>query len=146
LKKQKFNGVVFFAFTKMNIHNNAILIKKYILYFLIIAFVGCKKEEPIIPIQPAEQINDICFGIDTLNSIIIYNASSLKVIDGKINLCGNLKNKFSNNYQLLVKNGVYYRESIVANLTNNYSTTEIDYIKSWIDKRVAFLDTYFQNL
>ncbi len=53
---------------------------------------------------------------------------------------------FKDNYDELVRNGVYDREALVAGITNNYSNTEIDFISSWIERRVLFLDSYFNGL
>jgi len=58
----------------------------------------------------------------------------------------NIKQMFRDNYDYLEKNGVYLRESLVPDITQNYSNIEIDFIESWIDRRVVFLDTYFNDL
>lgn len=57
-----------------------------------------------------------------------------------------LSNLFQSNYNLLEENGVYAREALVSGIAFNYKSSEIDYIISWIDRRIAFLDTYFNNL
>ena len=57
----------------------------------------------------------------------------------------NIKQMFRNNYEYLEHNGVYKREEIVIELTQNYSNTEIDFIESWVDRRILFLDNHFHN-
>ncbi len=57
-----------------------------------------------------------------------------------------ISNSFQKNYNLLEENGVYAREAMVPGIAFNYSTSEIDFIISWIDRRVAYLDAYFNNL
>ncbi len=56
-----------------------------------------------------------------------------------------LVKQFRNNYEYLERNGVYIREAL-AGRAQNYSNTEIDYMESWIKRRVDFLDSYFENL
>ncbi len=57
-----------------------------------------------------------------------------------------LSNLFQSNYNLLEENGVYKREALVNGITNKYKPSEIDYIISWIERRIGFLDTYFNSL
>ncbi len=56
-----------------------------------------------------------------------------------------LVKQFKDNYEYLDRNGVYIREALTGQ-AQNYSNTEIDYIESWIKRRVDFLDSYFENL
>jgi len=57
-----------------------------------------------------------------------------------------LKNQFRGNYEYLKSHGMYDREAIVPDLERNYSDSEIDFIESWIERRVNFLDVYFNSL
>lgn len=57
-----------------------------------------------------------------------------------------LKTKFRNNYDYLLDNNLFYRESLVAELSFNYSDTEIDFIESWIERRLDYLDNYVSSL
>ena len=57
-----------------------------------------------------------------------------------------LKHLFRENYNYLASHGVYNREAMVSGLTFNYSETEIDFIESWIERRVNFLDIYFNSM
>jgi len=57
-----------------------------------------------------------------------------------------LKKLYRDNFEFLYRNGVYDREALVDDITKNYSDTEIDFIESWIERRVIFLDSYFNNL
>ncbi len=57
-----------------------------------------------------------------------------------------LQNLFQSSYTYLKENGVYEREELDSELPQNYSDQEIDFIKDWIDRRHAFLDTYFNEL
>jgi hypothetical protein len=57
-----------------------------------------------------------------------------------------LKKKFRDNYEYLDRNRIYDREALVPDITQNYSDTEIDFIESWIERRVIFLDLYFNSL
>ena len=56
-----------------------------------------------------------------------------------------LEEKFKNNYEFLMRNGICIREEMVPNISQNYDTTEIDFIESWIERRIVFLDSYFNN-
>lgn len=56
-----------------------------------------------------------------------------------------LKQIFRNNNDYLERNGIFDREVLVIELSQNYSPTEIDYIESWIDRRVSFLDNYYNS-
>ncbi len=67
-------------------------------------------------------------------------------LSGSILSVSALKEKFAENYELLLSNGVYERETINPDLTQNYKITEIDYIHRWIERRHLFLDDYFMNL
>jgi len=53
---------------------------------------------------------------------------------------------FDNNYGYLESNGIYVREAIDQELPQNYSSGEIGFIHSWTERRVAFLDNYFDGL
>lgn len=57
-----------------------------------------------------------------------------------------IRQLFRDNYSYLARNAVYERESLVKDLTQNYSTQEIEYLESYIDRRSNFLDTYFNGL
>ena len=57
-----------------------------------------------------------------------------------------LKKQFRDNFDYLTNNGVYQRELLHPGISPNFDDTEIDFIESWIDRRVIFLDTYFNNL
>jgi len=58
----------------------------------------------------------------------------------------NLTGRFIRNNNFLESNGVHLRESIVPELAKDYSEFEIDFIISWIDRRIDFMDNYFKNL
>lgn len=57
-----------------------------------------------------------------------------------------LKNKFRSNYTYLEQNGVYLREALIAGISNGYTSSEIEFIESWIDRRLSFLDSYVESL
>lgn len=57
-----------------------------------------------------------------------------------------LKSKFRANYYYLLNNNLFYRESMVPELTQNYSETEIDFIELWIERRLSYLDNYVSEL
>ena len=59
---------------------------------------------------------------------------------------GALQEMFNENYAHLKGNGVYEREAIDPDLPQNYSEGEIGFINSWIDRRMAFLDSHFDSL
>jgi len=59
---------------------------------------------------------------------------------------GELQKRFSDLFSKMKDNGVYERETFDAELPRNYSDEEINFIKSWIDRRITFLDDYFDNL
>ncbi|WP_321286671.1 CotH kinase family protein [uncultured Sunxiuqinia sp.] len=54
--------------------------------------------------------------------------------------------RFIDNSDYLERNAIYKREALIPEITQNYSDTEIDYIQSWIERRVLFLDGYFSGL
>lgn len=58
----------------------------------------------------------------------------------------NLKNRFKENNDYLIKNGIHTREALIPGLTQNFHKTEIDFIGGWIDRRITFLDNYFSGL
>lgn len=53
---------------------------------------------------------------------------------------------FDDSYRILQGNRVYDREALVEGFPFNYSDQEIDFIKTWISQRTAYLDGYFANL
>ncbi|MFK7807961.1 MAG: CotH kinase family protein [Saprospiraceae bacterium] len=55
----------------------------------------------------------------------------------------NIKQTFRAKYEYLLNNGIYKREALVPDLPQYYSTTEIDFIETWTDERLLFLDQYF---
>lgn len=52
------------------------------------------------------------------------------------------------NYDYLTENGVYIRENLKWGTDDDYEFTEaiVNYSKNWIVERMAFLDTYFEEL
>lgn len=62
--------------------------------------------------------------------------------DGVLNL-DSLLNMVDTQYNYLNENKVYNREAMKWN-TVKYSSSELQYIKTWITGRVAYLDGYFQ--
>ena len=58
----------------------------------------------------------------------------------------NLKGLLGDNFDYLKANGVYQRETLDKELPFNYSDSEIDFINSWIDSRIAFLDNHISGL
>lgn len=59
---------------------------------------------------------------------------------------GYLKQVFRNHYSFLQRNAVYEREEIVPEIARNYSDIETNFIESWIDRRMIFLDGYIEEL
>jgi len=57
-----------------------------------------------------------------------------------------LKSRFVDNNDYLERNAIHIREAQVPELSQNYSDTEIDFIESWIERRIIFLDEYFSGL
>lgn len=57
-----------------------------------------------------------------------------------------LKKLLGDNFDYLKANGVYQRETLDEELPFNYSDTEIDFINSWIDSRITFLDNHISGL
>ncbi len=53
---------------------------------------------------------------------------------------------FKDNYEYLDQNGAYTREALVPSEIKYHSNTDINYLESWIKRRVDFLDSYFENL
>lgn len=58
----------------------------------------------------------------------------------------NLKKLLGDNFDYLKANGAYQRETLDKELSFNYSDTEIDFINSWIDSRITFLDNHISGL
>jgi spore coat protein H len=58
----------------------------------------------------------------------------------------NIKAMFNYNYSILNENGIYIREQLVNGLSYNYTPSEMEFIETWIDERLAFLDAYFSSL
>ncbi len=54
--------------------------------------------------------------------------------------------RFETEYNYLMSNGVYERESIAWGDTNNFSYDHIQYLSNWLGNRLAYLDTKFNNL
>lgn len=57
-----------------------------------------------------------------------------------------LKKLLGNNFDYLKANGAYERETFDEELPFNYNDTEIDFINSWIDSRITFLDNHISGL
>ncbi|MBM1107124.1 CotH kinase family protein [Aurantibacter crassamenti] len=57
-----------------------------------------------------------------------------------------LKKLLGDNYEYLKSNGVYQREALYEDLPYRYSEEEINFINSWIDSRITFLDNHISNL
>ncbi|MVM29698.1 T9SS type A sorting domain-containing protein [Spirosoma sp. HMF4905] len=58
-----------------------------------------------------------------------------------------LSSSINNSYNFLISNGVYERESLKwANPFLSYSAEELDYIHTWTQNRVNYLDNYFKSL
>ena len=57
-----------------------------------------------------------------------------------------LNEMFNSNYFYLRDNGVYARETLVPMLPRNYSDSEIDFINSWTNSRLDYLDRYINGL
>ncbi len=58
----------------------------------------------------------------------------------------NLKGMFRENFRYLKNNGAYERENLNPELPQRYSDTEIDFIATWIDTRIVFVDNYINGL
>lgn len=58
----------------------------------------------------------------------------------------NLKGMFRANFSYLKNNGAYERESLNPELPQRYSDSEIDFITTWIDARIVFVDNYINGL
>lgn len=83
-----------------------------------------------------------------LNSSSFINMLKDRWIELRINTLNTdeLKEKFIDNNNYLTRNAIYEREALIPEITMNYSDTEVAYIESWIERRVAFLDEYFRGL
>jgi len=57
-----------------------------------------------------------------------------------------IKQQFRANYNYLVSNGLYQRDITQPLIPPDFAEAEIEFIESWIDRRVIFLDSYFNNL
>jgi hypothetical protein len=83
---------------------------------------------------------------DRLFSFQIFRAQAkerwLELRKNSLNI-QNLNQKFRDNYDFLLRNGIYEKEALVPDISQNYSETEIDFIESWIERRIQYLDSYF---
>lgn len=57
----------------------------------------------------------------------------------------NIINVFQNNYNFLLNNAVYERESIALNSDYVFDTNGFSYIEDWLFNRLNFLDDYFNK-
>lgn len=53
---------------------------------------------------------------------------------------------FNNNYDNLQRNGLYERERIIYDTIKTDHAEEMQFISSWIDRRIDFMDQYFEEL
>lgn len=57
-----------------------------------------------------------------------------------------LQKSFLTSFEYLKANGVYSREALSTELPQNYSETEIEFLNSYFDVRMEYLDNYISNL
>lgn len=57
-----------------------------------------------------------------------------------------LQSMFTTNYDYLKNNGIYEREALDPELPQFYNEQEINFIYGWIERRFAYLDSYFKEL